>query len=67
MNREGGSVAPIHCVKSVCIRSLSGLYLPAFGLQNPEYGHFSRSDTAHTNLKDAGDVIAKSCDFGKTL
>ena len=50
----------IQCVKSVRIRSYSGLYYPAFGLHtispysvkmwentdqnNPEYGHFLRSD-----------------------
>ena len=36
-----------HCVKSVRIRSYSGPYFPAFGLNtlqnNSEYGHFSRS------------------------
>ena len=46
-----------HCVKSVCIRSFSGPYFPAFELnmersvqmreksdqKNSEYGHFSRS------------------------
>ena len=38
----------IHCVKTVRIRSYSGPYFPAFGLNtdqnNSEYGHFSRSD-----------------------
>ena len=37
----------IHCVKSVRIRSFSGPYFPAFGLntdqKNFEYGQFSRS------------------------
>ena len=37
-----------HCVKSVGIRSYSGPYFPAFGLNadqnNSEYGHFLRSD-----------------------
>ena len=37
----------LHCVKSVGIRSYSGAYFPAFGLNtdqnNSEYGHFSRS------------------------
>ena len=35
-------------VKSVCIRSYSGPYLPVFGLNteqnNSEYGHFLRTD-----------------------
>ena len=39
----------IRCVKSVRIRSYSGLYFPAFGLNmdhtNSEYGHFSRGDS----------------------
>ena len=26
-----------HCVKSVCIRSYSGLYFPAFGLNTERY------------------------------
>ena len=38
----------IHSVKSVRIRSYSGPYFPAFGLNtdrnNSKYGHFSRSD-----------------------
>ena len=38
----------IHSVKTVRIRSYSGPYFPAFGLNtdqnNSEYGHFSRSD-----------------------
>ena len=38
----------IHKIKSVCIRSYSGPYFPAFGLNtdqnNSEYGHFSGSD-----------------------
>ena len=37
----------VHCVKSVRIRSYSGPYFPAFGLNtdqyNSEYGHFLRS------------------------
>ena len=37
----------VYCVKSVLIRSFSGPYFPAFGLntdqKNSEYGHFSRS------------------------
>ena len=40
---------PIHCGKSVRIRSYSGPYFPAFGLNmdqnNSEYGHFLRSDS----------------------
>ena len=40
-------IAEYHCVKSVRIRSFSGLYFPTFGLntdqKNFEYGHFSRS------------------------
>ena len=31
---------PSHCVKSIRIRSYSGLHFPAFGLNNSEYGHF---------------------------
>ena len=31
------------CVKSVRIRSFSSPYFPAFGPENSEYGHFSRS------------------------
>ena len=27
-----------HCVKSVCIRSYSGLHFPAFGLDTERYG-----------------------------
>ena len=34
----------IHCIKSVRIWSYSGLYFPAFGLNNSEYEHFLRSD-----------------------
>ena len=33
-----------HCVKSARIRRYSRLYFPAFGLNNSEYGHFSRSE-----------------------
>ena len=33
-----------HWVKSVHIRSYSGPYFPAFGLNNSEYRHFLRSD-----------------------
>ena len=33
----------LHCVKSVSIRSYSGLHFPAFGQNNSEYGHFLRS------------------------
>ena len=40
----------MHCVKSVRIRSFSGPYIPAFGLntdqENSKYGHFPRSDGA---------------------
>ena len=36
-----------HCMKSVCIRSFSGRYFPAFGLntdqKNSEYGDFLHS------------------------
>ena len=34
----------IHCVKTVRIRSYSGLHFPAFELNNSEYGHFLGSD-----------------------
>ena len=38
----------IYCLKSVRIRSFSGPYFPAFGLntdqKNCKYGHFSHSD-----------------------
>ena len=41
-----------HCVKSVQIRSFSGPYFPAFGLnteqKNSVFGHFSRGDTNQT-------------------
>ena len=33
-----------HWMKSVHIRSYSGPYFPAFGLNNSEYGYFLRSD-----------------------
>ena len=33
----------LHSVKSVSIWSYSGPYFPALGLNNTEYGHFSRS------------------------
>ena len=33
----------LHCIKSVRIRSYSGPHFSAFGLNNSEYGHFSRS------------------------
>ena len=33
----------LHCVKRVRIRSYSGPYFPAFGLNNSEYGLFLRS------------------------
>ena len=46
----------IHCVKSDCIRSFSGPYFPAMGLntgkygqKNSEYGHFLRSASAGSN------------------
>ena len=45
----------IHCVKSVRIRSLSGLYSPPFGMntdqKTSEYGHFSHSDNLEENVK----------------
>ena len=34
----------INCIQGVRIRSYSGPYFPAFGLNNPEYGHVSRSN-----------------------
>ena len=44
-----------HCVKSVRIRSFSGPYSPAFGMntnqKNSEYGHFSRSGWNQTFTK----------------
>ena len=45
----------IHCVKSVHIRSYPGPHFPTFGLNterinNPEYGHFSRSDLYKANI-----------------
>ena len=44
----------LHCVKSVRIRSFSGPYFPAFGLntnhKNSEYGHFLRGVTSHNFL-----------------
>ena len=36
-----------HCVKSARIRRYSRLYFPVFGLNNSEYGHFSRSENHH--------------------
>ena len=43
-----------HCVKSFRVRSFSGLYFPAFGLntdqKNSEYGHFLRSVSFSENL-----------------
>ena len=42
------TISVTHCVKSVRIRSYSGPYFPAFGLNNTEYGHFLRSDTLTT-------------------
>ena len=36
-------------MKSVCIRSCSGPYFPAFGLNNFEYGDFLRSDNHMSN------------------
>ena len=43
-----------HCVKRVRIRSYSGPFFYAFGLNNSEYGHFSRS--VHLVLAE---IIAK--------
>ena len=44
-----------HCVKSVRIRSYSGSYFPAFGLNtgqnNSECGHFSRSAKLYQYLR----------------
>ena len=44
-----------HCVKGVRIRSLSGPYSPAFGMntdqKTSEYGHFSRSDNLEVNVR----------------
>ena len=41
----------VHCMKSVRIRSYSGPYFPAFGLNadqnNSEYGHFLRSGESY--------------------
>ena len=31
-------MSKIHCVKSVCIRSYSGPYFPAFGVNTERYG-----------------------------
>ena len=43
-----------HCVKSVRIRSCSGPYFPAFGLNtdqnNYEYGHFLRGESYQENF-----------------
>ena len=40
-----------HCMKSIRVRSFSGQYFPAFGLnmdqKNSEYEHFSRSAKFH--------------------
>ena len=47
---------PIHCVKSVRIRSYSGPYFPAFGLNTERYGVkmrnkiISKTDTFHVVL-----------------
>ena len=59
-NADDTKVDDIHCVKSVRIPSYSGPHFPIFGLNterygvnagqnDPEYGHFSRSDS-HLNL-----------------
>ena len=44
-----------HCVKSVRVRSYSGPYFPAFGLDtnqnNSEYGHFLRSELFSSHLE----------------
>ena len=46
-NTKTRMVPLLHCLKSVGIRSCSGPYFPAFGLNtnqnNSEYGHFLRS------------------------
>ena len=45
---KGYNNLSVHCIKSVRIRSYSGLYFRAFGLNtdqnNSEYGHFLCSD-----------------------
>ena len=38
-----------HCVKSVCIGSFSGPYVPA--PENFKYGHFSRSSSPTASFK----------------
>ena len=60
-------MTPMHCVKSTRIRSFSGLYFPAFGLNTRKYGPEKlriRTLFTQSNLNDTDDVIAKSCDFG---
>ena len=43
---------PLHYVKSVLIRSYSGLYFPAFGLNNSGNGKFSRIDGDYTSVRE---------------
>ena len=42
-----------HCVKGVCIRSFSGPYFPAFGMNTDtysKYGHFSRIEWVNLDV-----------------
>ena len=58
----------VHCVKSVRIRSYSGLFFLAFGLNtdqnNSEYGHFLRSDF---KIKPKGSAFAVNIRLGENL
>ena len=36
-------VSNLHCVKTVRVRSYSGPYIPAFGLNTERYEHLKRS------------------------
>ena len=42
-----------HCVKSVCIRSFSGLYFIAFGLNTDKYGLYSVRMREYTDQKNS--------------
>ena len=55
-----------HCVKSVPVRSYSGLYFPAFGLNtdqnNSEYRHFLRGVSQQSLLLDIFRIFP-SCQY----
>ena len=61
-----------HCVKSVCIRSFSGLYSGRMWENtDSEYGHFPRSDNKDIAIlsgdKDSSIVIMNKKDYNRKI